>query len=103
MSKYFKKIIGIGNSNYIYLWKCKGLSDEDIRYITTSNEDIIPELNYFGTKVRVKFNGNCLKQDRTTYTYGKIANTYIVYEISKLFSTLRKLFVWSSEINKIYC
>ena len=25
------------------------------------------ELNYFGTKIRVKLNGTCLKQNRITY------------------------------------
>ena len=42
-----------------------------------------PSLNYPGPKIRVKFNGSCLKQDKITYTHGKIARIYIVYEISK--------------------
>ena len=36
-------------------------------------------------KIRVKFNGSCLKWDRSTYTHGKIVHLYIVYEIT-LFS-----------------
>ena len=28
----------------------------------------------------VKFTGSCLKQDKITYTYGKIVNIYIIYE-----------------------
>ena len=44
--KYFKKI---SNSDYIYSWKSKGLSDETIDSITTSNNKITPELNYYGT------------------------------------------------------
>ena len=35
-----------------------------------------------GSKIRVKFSGNCLKQDKITYTHGKIVNIYIVYEIN---------------------
>ena len=34
-------------------------------------------------KKRVGFSGSCLKQDKITYTYGKVVNIYIVYEISK--------------------
>ena len=34
-------------------------------------------------RLRVKFNGSCLKQDKITYTHGKPVNIYIVYEISK--------------------
>ena len=40
-----------------------------------------PELNYYGTKTRVKFNGSCLKQSKITYTHKKTSNIYIVYEI----------------------
>ena len=29
-------------------------------------------MNYIGNKVRVKFVGNCLKQDKITSTHGKI-------------------------------
>ena len=44
-----------------------------------------PELRYLGNKIRVEFKGSCLKQDKITYTHGKIVNSYIVYEISKNF------------------
>ena len=45
-------------------------------------------MNYLGTKIRVKFSGSCLKQDNVTYTYGKIVNIYIVYEINKKDNTV---------------
>ena len=41
MYRYFKKIIGVGSTD-------------------------------FGTKTRVEFNGSCLRQDKITYTHGKI-------------------------------
>ena len=47
MYRYFKKIGGVGNGKYIFLWN---------------------------TKIRVKFNGSCLKQDKTTYTHRTIVN-----------------------------
>ena len=80
---YFKKISGVGNGKYIYFSKSKGLSDEEINSVTASNYRITPELGYYVSKIRVKFNGSCLKQDKITYTGGKIVNMYIVYEISK--------------------
>ena len=49
----------------------------------TSDYSFNPQLSYTGNKARVEFKGNCLKQDKITYTYGKIVNIYIVYEISK--------------------
>ena len=50
-----------------------------------SNNSITPKLSYYGSKLRVKFNGSCLKQDKITYTHEAIANIFIVYEISKHF------------------
>ena len=70
----------------IFFWKSKGLSDERINSIIVSNYSSTPELSYFGTKTRVKFDGSCLKQDKITYNYGTIVNIYIVYEINKKFN-----------------
>ena len=86
MYKYFKRIAGVGNGNYIYYWKSKGLSDERIDSIKTPNHSITPNLDYYGTKTRVEFNGSCLKQDSVTFNHGKVVNIYIVYEISKSFN-----------------
>ena len=40
------------------------------------------------TKIRVRFSGSCLRQDKIAYTHGKIANIYIVYEINKKDNTI---------------
>ena len=79
MQRYFKRIAGVGNGNYIYFWK--DLSDE------ASNHSITPELSYYGIKTRVEFNGSYLKQDKVTYNHGTIVNIYIVCEISKNYNT----------------
>ena len=83
MYRYLKRIAGVGSGNYIYFWKSKGLSDERINSVTASNYSITPKLSYYGSKIRVKFNGSCLKEDKAAYSHGTIANIYIVYEISK--------------------
>ena len=83
IDKCFKSIVGVGNGEYISFWKSRGLSDEKINSITASNHIITLSLDYLGPKIRVKFNGSCLKQDKTTYTHRKIVNIYIVYETSK--------------------
>ena len=49
---------------------------------TTSANSVAPVSSYTGTKTRVRFAGSCLKQNKTTYTYGKMVNIYIVYEIN---------------------
>ena len=86
IDRYFKRIIGVGSGKYIPFWKFKGLSDERVNSTTASNYSITQELSYYGSKIRVKFNGSCLKQNKITYTYGKIVNMYTVYEISKNFN-----------------
>ena len=83
MYRYFKRIAGAGSGDYIYFWTSKGLSDETINSITTSNYSITPVLSHYGTKATVKFSGSCLKQDKATYNHGTMVNLYIVYEISK--------------------
>ena len=73
-------MVSANNSN-IVSWKSKGLSNESIKPPTTSNKILNPSLDYVGTKIRVKFSGDCLKQEKITFNHGKIVNIYIVYEI----------------------
>ena len=40
MERYFKRIAVVCNGSYIYFWKSKGLSDERINSIKTSNHSI---------------------------------------------------------------
>ena len=63
--------------------KIKGLSDESINPPATSNKMLNPSLDFVGTKARVKFNGDYLKQEKITFNHGKIVNIYIVYEIER--------------------
>ena len=83
MYRYLKSTASVDSGNYIYFWKSKGLSDEKIDSITESNYINTPELSHYGAKVRVKFIGSCLKQDKATHNHGTIVNIYIVYEICK--------------------
>ena len=64
------------------------MSNENITPPSAPNNFITPSLNYLGTNIRVKFSGSCLKQDKITYTHGKIVNIYIVYEINKKDNTI---------------
>ena len=85
IQRYFKRIAGIGNSNNIYYWKSKGLYEERINSVKTSDYGITPYLRYYdANKLRVKFNG-CFKLDQGTLLYGGIVNIYIVYEITDNF------------------
>ena len=60
MNKYLK----FGNSDYVLSWKSNGLSTESITPLSLPNNFLSPSLNYLGTKIRVRFIGSCLKQDK---------------------------------------
>ena len=53
IERYFKRISGFGNGEYIYFWKSKGLSNEKINSMTESNYAIFPSLDYLG-RIRVE-------------------------------------------------
>ena len=54
----------VTSTDYISSWKSKGLSDESIKPPTTSDKSLNPALNYYGTKIRVKFTGSCLNNQK---------------------------------------
>ena len=45
MYRYFNQVSGAGSGNYIYFWKSKGLSDENITAPATKDYSLIQ--NYF--------------------------------------------------------
>ena len=65
------------------MWKSKGLYDESIKAPITSNKFLDPSLDFACTKMRVKFGGDCLKEEKITFNHRKIVNAYIVYEIER--------------------
>ena len=71
----------VTSTDYVSLWKSKGLSDETIKPSTTSDNSLTPALSHYGTKTKVKFTGSCLKQPKISCTHGKVVNIYIVYEL----------------------
>ena len=81
MGKYFKLNSVVNAADYVSSWQSKGLSTESIKPPTTSNNGFAPELNYYGTKTRVKFIRSFLKQSRISYAHGKVVSIYIVYEL----------------------
>ena len=81
LRKYFKLNSVVGVTDYVLSWQSKGLSNESIKLLTTSNNSLSPRLNYYGTKIRVQFTKCCLKQPSHTFTHKKIVNIYIVYEL----------------------
>ena len=78
MYRYFKRVSGVGTGNYIYYWKFKGLSDENITAPTTSDYSLNAQLSYLGAKTSLELRGSCLRQDKITYGHGKIVSIDII-------------------------
>ena len=58
------------------------MSEEIIKTSNTSDNNLAPALSYIGNKTRIKFDGNCMQQDKITFTDGKTVSIYNVYELS---------------------
>ena len=54
LNLYFKRVLEFRTGNYIYYWKSKGLSDENIKAPTTSDYGLNSQLSYLVNKARVK-------------------------------------------------
>ena len=104
MGKYFKLNSVVGVVDRVLSWQSKGISNESIKPPTTSNKSLNPRLSYNDTKIKVQFTGSCLKQPKFTFTYKKVVNIYIVYELGASSSnvndpTIKRLFIWCSYFN----
>ena len=78
LNEYFKLT---ASTDYVSWWKSKGLSAETIKPSSMSDNILTPTVNYYGTKMRVKFIGSCLKQPKISYIHGRKENIHIVYEL----------------------
>ena len=74
MYKYFEK-----TGDKVSSWKSKGLLDEKI-ISTTSTDKSATKTIYDNARIKVRFNGDLLRQNQVTYNHGPVVNIYIVYE-----------------------
>ena len=69
------------SSTYVSSWESKGLSNENISSIITPSYNRAPSLVYDNVRMKLKFVGSLLKQDKITYNHGPIVNIYIVFRL----------------------
>ena len=80
--RYFEINTINNTTNYVSSWQSKGLSTEVTKPPSTSDNSLKPILSYYlASRVRVKFSGSCLKQDKITFAHGNVVNIDIVYEL----------------------
>ena len=56
------------------------MPDEKITSTTTFTDKSATATIYDNVKIRVRFNGDLLRQNQVTYNHGSVVNIYIVYE-----------------------
>ena len=71
MGKYFKLNSIVGVIDRVLSWQSKGLSNNSIKPPKTSDNSLTPELNYYGTKIKIKLTESCLKQSDHIFTHKK--------------------------------
>ena len=71
-----------GSIGKILGWKSKGLLEESITTPITADNSFAAKLTYIhNPKIAVKFEGNCLKQEKVSFTHRNVVNIFIVYEL----------------------
>ena len=83
-----------GSQNYLifqpdfkYFQLFSGLSEKSIATSAKSDNSFPAKLIHIhNSKVAVKFHGNCVKQDKVSFTHGNAVNAFIVYELNVLWS-----------------
>ena len=59
----------LGFPNTISEWESQGLSNEKFKPLHTANKSLSPKLLWYNSRIKLKFNGSCLKQeDQAAYT-----------------------------------
>ena len=48
------------------------MPNETVQYPATSDKSLAQSLNYIGVRPIIKFDGRCLKQDKTPFTHKKV-------------------------------
>ena len=57
-------------------WKSKGLFDESIKPPSTSDKSLSPLIDCLGNKIKLKLNGDWLKQNKLIFPHETIVNIY---------------------------
>ena len=78
--KYVKALIK-NNLAFISSRESKGLSNEVVKPPTTTDNTLVPLVNYTGISTVLRLSGSCLKQDKSTFFPLNTLNIFIVYEI----------------------
>ena len=65
------------------------MSEESIKYPSISDNGFAAKRNAGYPLSKVKFNGNCLKQDGVSCLHKNLVNLYITYELD----------TWSKDLN----
>ena len=70
-------------------WESMGLSNDKSRPPYTANKSLFPKLIWNKSKLRLRFERSCLKEDKAPFTPNNVVNLFIVCELDR----------WSRDLN----
>ena len=65
------------------------MSNEKLKPPYTANKNLSPKLVWNKSRVKLRFTGSCLKQDKVAFNPSNLVNLFIVYELDR----------WSRNLN----
>ena len=60
----------------------KGLSDENIMPLYATNRNLSLKLVWYNSRIKLKYKGSCLKQNKGTFSPENVVTLFIVYELN---------------------
>ena len=71
----------LSRANEIYSWTSKAMSEKSIKNPSTSGNCVARKWIDGYKLPKIKFNGNCVKQDVVTLLHKNVGNLYITYKL----------------------
>ena len=82
-----------GLTDTIVDWKSRDLPNKRIKPHITPNHSLSPKLTWMNnSKIKVRFKGSYLKQDKTSFTLRHVVNLFIAYKSDALLRDLNTIF-----------
>ena len=94
LKKYIKYFCG---TTQIDLWKCNGMSEENIENIDKSDSNFVPPSVDHHVLSDINFNGYCLINNNI-YISKKVINLYISYILDPWLRNLNKDFTFNNRL-----
>ena len=85
----------------VIIFQGENIKDYLMKVFTAASRNILE--SYVSTKIQIKLDRSCLKQDKITFTHKQVVNAYIIYEVNLRSFTVAKEFALRNSLFRAYC